>query len=146
MIKETIDRHSPLGIFNLAEDFHRVANHLLLGALRLRFQHLLVLSNNVHSIELALKAFLRATGSSNNDLKVKYGHNLDRMFGDAVHNGLSLGVSQEKTRFIVNWLNDLAKDQVFRYFETGALNLPDLEEVDARNALLLHAVKPKCLP
>ena len=63
---EEIDRYAPLGFYHLAEDFYRAAVHSAEESEHFpRLHYKLVLYHlHTHSIELALKAFLRAKGLS----------------------------------------------------------------------------------
>ncbi|MCO6418173.1 hypothetical protein JYK14_18680 [Siccirubricoccus sp. KC 17139] len=143
------DRHSPIGIYYLAEDFLRAAAQSAMaqdsGELRLRFTHFVTYHLHCHSIELALKAFLRARHVSNDALKFKYGHNLKIMLRDACAEGLALQSYEAHTHVIVDWLNACGKAQTFRYSETGYFELPALTDVRATNERLLSAVKSACL-
>ena len=51
----------------------------------------------------------------------------------------------ERTRELVSFLNDLTKDQAFRYFYGAATRLPTLWEVHEGNERILTAVRPACL-
>src|SRR5438270_23046 len=83
---DNADRHSPLGMFHLAEDFYRSAVFLTEARkarnLRLRFGDLAAYQLHAHSIEVFLKAFLRGRGTSNDDLWRRYGHKLNRLWKD----------------------------------------------------------------
>ena len=58
-MNETIDRHAPIGFYNLAEDFYKAAILCAKAreqrAVRFRFSHVPYYLHT-HSIELALKA------------------------------------------------------------------------------------------
>jgi len=144
------NRHSPLGFYNLAEDFYRSAIHIAAGTrerhLRLHFQDNVSYYLHTHSIELTLKAFLRAKNITPEDLAGKnLRHRLDKIFTKAIE--LKLRVAKPKhTEAITRRLGELAGTQTFRYFETRiVLDMPVLDEVRLANERLLIAVKPVCV-
>src|SRR5262249_10803610 len=102
-----IDRYSPLGFYNLAEDFYRVAalarDAVTRKHVRLRY-HLVLYHLHTHSIELALKAFLRANGVTMEDLKKKFGHGLLRIYQQCIKSNLTVE-EPEKTAEVIDWLN-----------------------------------------
>src|SRR5260370_31250200 len=75
----SIDRHSARGFYNLAGDFHRAGMYVAESSarrdLKLRFNHVPYYLHT-HSIELALKAFLRASGIEERELRVQFRHGL----------------------------------------------------------------------
>ncbi len=140
-----VDRHDPVGSYNLGEDFFRAALHLAAAQdnnqLELTFDHTVSYHLHSHSIELVLKAFLRVIGVSNNDLKGRYGHNMKAMLDDTLLGGLMLGRDEERVCVVVKLLNAHGRAQTFRYFEAGYYQLPSLADVRAANERLLEAVK-----
>jgi hypothetical protein len=146
---ETNDRHSPLGIFHLAKDFYRSAHHLEESKqaknVHLHYSQVVYHLYN-HSIELSLKAFLRASGVPNDDLKKKHRHNTQKMFERAIAERLCIGSPDETdhAREVVKWLNHLELTRPLRYFQSGAVELPLLPDVRLANERLLKAVAPAC--
>jgi hypothetical protein len=149
MTESSPDRHSPLGTYHLAEDFFKAAVQLAAaqdnGQLRLRFATLIHFHLHCHSVELALKAFLRATGTGTEDLRRQFGHNLQRLLDAAFAVGLTLGADKGRVRAVVEWLNIHGRAQTFRYFESGYMQLPSLEDVQQSNSYILLAVRDKCI-
>lgn len=146
---EDYERHSAIGIYHYAEDFFIAATQLAVaatkGEFRLRFGDTVPYHLHTHSVELVLKAFLRADGVSNDSLKAIYGHKLERLLSDCVECGLALGEHQQHTELVVRWLNAHGRAETFRYFEAGYFSLPALSDVHATNQRLLTAIRPACL-
>jgi hypothetical protein len=141
-----IDRHSSLGIYNLAEDFCRAGLHVadsqVRGDLKLRFAHIPYYLHT-HSVELALKAYLRAHTIEETDLRRKFRHGLSAILQECAE--LKLNVRKPKrTTQLVTWLDELTRGQQFRYFEGGAVKWPALHEVREANERILAAVRGKC--
>jgi len=142
---ENIDRYNPLGFYNLAEDFYRAAAvcQAAVENRRIRLRYDFVLYHlHTHSIELALKAFLRAHGLSVAELK-KLSHGLVAIYERCV--SLRMRVKKPKrTAQVAQWLDELSRTQTFRYFEMGTLTLPTLAEVQSANERILSSVQAKC--
>jgi len=66
------------------------------GGLRLRFGDTVSYHLHMHSIELALKAFLRANGTTNDQLKRLYSHNLTTLLEKCTEYGISLGDNKKR--------------------------------------------------
>ena len=149
MTDKNIERHSALGSYHYAEDFHRAAVHMAEvqenGGLRLRFGDTVSYHLHMHSIELALKAFLRANGTTNDQLKRLYSHNLTTLLEKCTEYGISLGDNKKHTELVVSWLNQHGKAQTFRYFESGYFELLSILDVRTSNERILAVVKPICL-
>jgi hypothetical protein len=142
-----IDRHSALGFYNLAEDFYRAGVHIADSQerrdLKLRFSHVPYYLHT-HSIELALKAFLRANGIEERELKGKFRHGLSDILRKCVE--LKLETRKPKrTAEVVSWLDELTRTQQFRYFEGGGIALPAPHEVREANERILKAVQGLCV-
>ena len=71
-MNETIDRHAPIGFYNLAEDFYKAAILCAAareeGTVQFKFSHVPYYLHT-HSIELALKAYLRSRNITEAELK-----------------------------------------------------------------------------
>jgi hypothetical protein len=145
-VPDEIDRYSPLGFYHLAEDFHRAAVHSsALRETKPRLHYGLVLYHlHTHSIELALKAFMRAKGVDVKDLKNKCGHGMTGLMTAAIERKLKVR-KPKRSQQILGRLDQLGKVQTFRYFEAGILSLPALEEVREFNERMLTAVRPACI-
>lgn len=140
-----IDRYSPLGFYHLAEDFHRAAvhsAHLKDTKPRLHY-HLVLYHLHAHSIELALKAFLRAKGIDVKELKNRFSHGMMGLMTAATERKLKVPKPKRSLQ-ILQRLDQLGKVQTFRYFEAGFLSLPALDEVRHLNERLLASVRPAC--
>jgi hypothetical protein len=146
-MNEIIDRHAPIGFYNLAEDFYQAA--MLCAAarekrtVRLRFNHVPYYLHT-HSIELALKAYLRTHSVTEAELKKAFRHGFVDLLAKCEVLGLKFR-RPKRTRQLVDFLNELTKDQAFRYFYGGARQLPTPQEMREGNERILAAVKPACL-
>jgi hypothetical protein len=75
-----------------------------------------------HALELALKAFLAKHGLTRGRLRNKpYGHNLDRLYSDAVQRGLSLPPDQER---LIATINEYHNKHIIRYEFAKSRTLP----------------------
>jgi hypothetical protein len=99
---------------------------------------------HTHSIELALKACLRTKRVTEAELKKSFRHG----FVDLLAKCEELGLRFRKpkcTRLLVDFLNELTKDQAFRYFYGGTKKVPELRELREGNERILAAVRASCL-
>jgi hypothetical protein len=145
-LNDAIDRHAPLGFNNLAEDFYRAA---ILCAkahenreVRFRFSHVPYYLHS-HSIELALKAFLRVHGVTEVELKKSFRHGFVDLLGRCEQLGLKFR-KPKRTRQLVDFLNELTRRQAFRYFYGGIKQQPALAEVRDGNERILASVHRAC--
>lgn len=100
-----------------------------------------------HSIELALKAFLRGNGVSLDDLKnqKKLGHDLEKILNNATYLGLGTFLEiTEKDKFAVYAINDYYKGKELEYIVTGFKRFPKIELLISFNGRLLDAIKQFC--
>jgi hypothetical protein len=140
------DHYEGFGFYFLALDYWKSAMHINdareQGELKLRFPHTVPYYLYVHSIELALKAYLRTKGVSKKELsRKKYGHNLETLLAECVRRAMS--VAKHET-IVVEWLNTFVDDQAFRYLRPGFQSLP--ADIDVRRACkaLLDRAKSAC--
>jgi hypothetical protein len=146
-VNDTIDRHAPIGFYNLAEDFYKAANLCAEAnetrTVRFRFSHVPYYLHT-HSIELALKAHLRAQSVTEAELKKSFRHGFVDLLAKCEEMGLKFR-KPKRTRQLVDFLNELTKNQAFRYFYGGARQAPELREMREGNERILTAVRPACL-
>lgn len=142
-----INRYVPLGFCHLAEDFYRAAVHSAsLQDTKPRLHYGLVLHHlHAHSIELTLKAFLRAKDIDVKELKNKFSHGMTGLMAAATERKLKVK-KPKRSQQILERLDQLGKVQTFRYFEEGYLSLPALHEVQQLNERMLLAIRPACIP
>jgi hypothetical protein len=135
-----------IAFFNLAGEYHDAANELFVIADarqqtkdRRKFDSPVYLLY-FHTIELALKAFLRTHN------KTRKHHNLTKLYSDSRDLGLVIG-SQDKFQIgnIVSLLDSANKDQGLRYFNLGTVTTADLPWVREVTAELMRAVEPHVL-
>ena len=117
-MNETIDRHAPIGFYNLAEDFYKAANLCTTArkerSVRFKFSHVPYYLHT-HSIELALKAYLRTRDITEAELKKSFGHGIVGLLAKCEGLGLKFR-KPKRTRELVHFLNELTRKQAFRYF------------------------------
>jgi hypothetical protein len=146
-VHETIDRHAPIGFYNLAEDFYKAAILCATAreerTVRFKFGHVPYYLHT-HSIELALKAYLRTRAITEAELKKSFRHGFIDLLAKCEELGLKFR-KPKRTRELVHFLNELTKDQAFRYFYGGAKQLPELHEMREGNERILAAVQPACV-
>ena len=146
-MQETIDRHAPIGFYNLAEDFYKAA--ILCAAAReertvqFKFSHVPYYLHT-HSIELALKAHLRTRNITGAELKKFFRHGFVDLLAKCEELGLKFR-KPKRTRELVHLLNELTKDQAFRYFYGSAKQLPELHEMREGNERILASVRLACV-
>ena len=100
-----------------------------------------------HSIELALKAFLRGNGVSLEDLKNqrKFGHDLEKVFNKCIQLGLeSFLPITEKDKFAIITIYDYYKTKELEYIVTGFKRYPKMELLTSFNARLLDSIRQFC--
>jgi hypothetical protein len=143
---DEIDRYGPLGFYHLAVDFCRAAVHSAnLENTKPRLHYNLVLYHlHAHSIELTLKAFLRAKGIDVKELKNKFSHGMMGLMAAATERKLKVRKPKRSLQ-ILERLDQLGRAQTFRYFEAGFLSLPTLDEVRQLNERMLSSVRPACI-
>lgn len=90
-----------------------------------------------HSIELAMKAFLREKGFTRKQL-VKIGHDLERLIHMLYDNGVLIDVRSIERTFS---LSGYYKTKQFEYPQTGYKELPSLKEMKSSTRLLLSMVR-----
>ena len=146
-MNETIDRYAPIGFYNLAEDFYKAA--MLCAAahekrtVRFKFSHV-PYHLHTHSIELALKAYLRAKSVTEAELKKAFRHGFVDLRAKCGQLGPKFR-KPKRTRELVSFLNELTKEQAFRYFYGASKLLPELREMREGNERILAAVQPACV-
>jgi hypothetical protein len=146
-VNETIDRHAPVGFYNLAEDFYKAAILCATAreerTARFKFSHVPYYLHT-HSIELALKAYLRTRAITEGELKKSFRHGLVDLLAKCEALGLKFR-KPKRTRELVQFLNELTRNQAFRYFYGSATQLPALYEMREGNERILAAVRPACV-
>jgi hypothetical protein len=95
-----------------------------------------------HSIELALKAYLRHQGFSVNDLK-KQGHRLDECWRLAVENGVENHIQlTEDDVEVLGLISDLHASNQLRYIQTGFKQFPVFGPLQELAKKLLDTICP----
>jgi hypothetical protein len=136
----------PLGFYRYSEEF-------LLAASSIQHRHSfspVPYYLYCRSLELALKAFLLTKGYTQQNLKRKFGHNLEKLLNRAKRHGLGnhlrINHIQEGA---VRDANSYYQSKAFEYFTgyramTGYSGLPDLQILDAFVDELVNAIEPIC--
>lgn len=131
--------HEALGTLHYGEDFCRaaiaVSNAVESDKLRQIFKDFVPYHLHTHSIELAMKGFLRASGTSTEQL-ARIGHKLMNLFNRCVEQGIGLGEHEARARAVIALLNANAKVQTFRYYEASLVRLPTLADTRAVNEMV----------
>lgn len=90
-----------------------------------------------HSIELAMKAFLREKGYTRRQL-INNGHDLEKLIRLLRDNDVEIDVSSMVKTFSIN---NYYKNKQFEYPQTGYKELPSLDDMKTLSKLLLNMVK-----
>lgn len=120
------DRTTATGLWMFGECYFQAAKHLAESA-ELRFDAPIYFLYS-HSIELVLKAFLRAYGATLDDLR-HVGHALPALLNQCRSQGLDPGPSAEEDLKLITLLDLYNRDHEFRYIVTGYKTLPVLKEL-----------------
>lgn len=92
----------------------------------------------IHAIELALKAWLHEHGVSIEELRRKYGHNLDELVSEAKKKGLTL--SEGDAEQVITRLNAAGDEAALRYnFEFH--NLPMFTDITRMARAIVNDTK-----
>jgi hypothetical protein len=142
------DHPPPIGILLFGESFLKAAEFLQEsiqnGPLRLRFDAP-VYQLLTHSIELMLKAYLRAQGISAEDLRVKYGHGLQKLYAACGEAGLILSRDERvRADILIDWVGQIGKLHDFRYFAMGYKQYPGIQDLERLGRELFAAIRPHC--
>ena len=84
------DRTTPIGLFNFADSYWRSAAALKKAKVQATHPDAPICFLYYHSVELYLKAYLRAEGYPVDDLRTRYGHNAIKLCDEAKRHGLHL--------------------------------------------------------
>jgi HEPN domain-containing protein len=120
-VKQSIDRHSPLGFYNYAASYHVAADLICDQGLKATHPEAPPMFLYYHAIELYLKSFLLFHGVSVKCLQ-GIGHDYKRLLSRASEHGLVLGELEKEVMSILdgdNWSRS-------RYLEIGILRGPSL--------------------
>jgi hypothetical protein len=93
-----------------------------------------------HGVELALKAFLAAKDASDEFIRKKVGHRLDKAFEESAALGLS--DPESKFRQLVNFLAPFHDEYAFRYRDVEFDHVPEFQEALDRALMMLRSIEP----
>ncbi len=97
-----------------------------------------------HSIELCLKAFLRGSGLSIEELKA-LGHNLDKCLEKAISLGLEFHMDiSDLDKFAVSAINPYYQEKELEYIKTGFRQLPKIALLVSFADNLLNGTRQFC--
>lgn len=143
-----VDCSPPIAFFLSAGSFLKTAIHAHeateANTLRLRFE-MPVYYLYSHTIELTLKAFLRAKGLTVKELANPkcWGHDLLKLWEGCLERGLTLDMhTRLTTGAVIAILAPYAASYEFRYVQTGHKTLPTLDAVREAAEALQAAIKP----
>jgi HEPN domain-containing protein len=135
-VKQSIDRHPPLGIYNYAASYHVAADLICDEGLKATHPEAPATFLYYHAIELYLKSFLRFHGVSAKRLQ-SIGHDYKRLLSRASKHGLVLGELENE---VLNMLDGEIWSRS-RYLEIGILRgLPSLHELSTTSSSLRQGV------
>jgi hypothetical protein len=136
--KPPLQEAHAIAFFNMAREYHDAANELFVSVdTRQQQSHSPFYLLYFHTIELALKAFLRTHN------KTRQHHILTKLYSDSRDLGLVIG-SRDKFEIgnIVSLLDSANKEQGLRYFNLKSVTTADLPWVREVTAELMRAVEP----
>lgn len=97
-----------------------------------------------HAIELVLKAYLRGSGSSLEELK-HIGHDLSKAYEKALVAGLkSKCALTPDMETAINLVNQVYRDKEFEYIKIGARTIPTIEILRETTELLVSNLERYC--
>jgi hypothetical protein len=142
---EIMDKTSSMGLWTHANEFY-LASRVLAQPDNSHLMHpsYYLIS---HSIELALKAFLRGNGLSLDELKnyKKLGHDLQKLLEKAVSLELELYLTlSQKDEFAISTINEYYKNKELEYIVTGKKSYPKIEFLISFNGKLLNGIRQFC--
>jgi hypothetical protein len=144
--KQPIPEIEPYGLWRFAEQFRIAAKATM------QLQKSSVSSAIYHNlgiaIELGLKAFLRTKGITTAELKREYGHDLEKLFEDAIDRGLiaQIGeITDADVEDVVPLLGRYYREREFEYLVTGVKELPRIDLVESFCDRLLDGTRQRCL-
>jgi len=137
-------RTTAFGLLRYAEEYRQGA--VLIHSNKVEGQHSTVASMLIgHSIELALKAFIRSRGASLRDLHDLH-HNLKRSLDRATELRFDRLVKlSENAKHDICEFGEYHAAGSFRYIRTGALTLPSWASMATSASLLTHGLHAHCL-
>jgi len=136
------DRISSLGMWNQAKGFYLASDALVVS----EHSYLVDPSYHLisHSIELALKAFLRGYGYSLEQLN-KLGHDLNKTLDRAVNSGLgSYFEFSENDRPVLAEMNKYCLSREFEYIESDCKSYPRIDLLISFADRLIRGVSEFC--
>jgi hypothetical protein len=98
-----------------------------------------------HALELLIKAYLKAVGFGEDDLKTKYRHNLEKLLQEAQNNGLDKYVSLSGSEVeVISQINAYYKNKELEYLILGFKFFPPLNELKSVLDRLCNIIEPLC--
>jgi HEPN domain-containing protein len=137
-----IDRTTPRGLWRYANEFFEsaVLTRKEKGKFFVPSYYLIC-----HSLELALKAFLRAKGKHLPFLK-RLGHDLEKLVVQAENYGISNhGGISEKLKVSIKLVNQYYKTKQFEYISVGSKILPDIDILICEVSEIIKNIKIFCI-
>lgn len=125
MGNEDEDRTTAFGLFNFAHSYWKSASALTKAKVRATHAHDPIWYLYTHAVELFLKAYLRAKGATEDDLRKKYGHKVSTLAADAEKDGLHF---DDEDREVVGLMDQLGT--TLRYIRRGPWTRPSLEALE----------------
>ena len=139
--KKDEPRTTPAGLWTLADEFFRTVEYIPEGKRRHSSPCYYLLS---HSIELTLKAFLRAKGCTIPEL-IKIGHDLGELLRHAELSGICGVVALEERHLdAIEIANAIYKEKEWEYRKRGFKEYPIIDDLYSFARALLDGTRGKC--
>jgi len=139
--KKDDPRTTPAGLWTLGDEFFRTVQHIPEGKKRLFSPCFYLLS---HSIQLTLKAFLRAKGSTVPEL-IKIGHDLGGLLRHAEAKGIRGIVALEKRHLdAIELANAIYKEKGWEYRIREFKQYPIIDDLYSCAWALLDGTRGEC--
>jgi HEPN domain-containing protein len=138
-----IDRTSSMGLWRYANEFYETAvlTRKEKGDFYIPSYYLIC-----HSIELALKAFLRGAGKDLDFLKYDLGHDLEKSFSQAKNNCLTdYATITKEFETSMKMVSLYYKNKGFEYITTGTKTLPNIDILIEGTSSLISEVRAFCI-
>ena len=142
-IGEYMDRTNSMGLWTYAKDYLE-AGYAVTTSMPRAHAPTPAYYLYCHSIELALKAYLRGTGASIKDLK-RIGHDLSKAYKKALGTGLKDKCTLTPEQIgAIELVNPIYSKKEFEYIKVGFRTLPNIDVLYSTAISLIHGIKQFC--
>lgn len=127
------ERTTPTGLFHFAHSYWLSALALQTAKVKATHPDAPISFLYIHAIELYLKSYLRGYGTSEGELRTKYGHRICCLADEARQSGLQLDDEDVEVLSLIVCMDVIE----LRYIKTGAITRPTHEALN-RTCKSLH--------